>query len=301
VDLRLISFAGSVSAITYSGDRPAQIVDFLYRHTAPTGNKDNGEIENTLHPYPSYRLLAGSMSDDLTLHRGDTLLYQGNSLPLVTELLLGDMAHYLTAQSHSGLVFHAAAVALNKRGLLLPGLSGAGKSTLVAWLLCQGFDYLTDELVFIPWGSVTMQGFTRPLNLKAPLWSILPVGLNLAQPAGQILTTPHTDLVQPTLFRPDNTAGEVTLAQIVFPSYQSGSELALQSISGARAGLGLMECLLNARNLPEHGLSETGRLARQIPAYQLRYGHCSQLEQWLETLPGHGEASQVIDGGRILL
>jgi len=59
-------------------------------------------------------------------------------------------------------LFHAAALAWQGRGLLLPGKISAGKTTLTAWLLSRGLDYLTDELVFIPQGTVAVRGLARP-------------------------------------------------------------------------------------------------------------------------------------------
>jgi hypothetical protein len=44
---------------------------------------------------------------------------------------------------------HAAGLSLNGKGLLLPGTSGAGKSTLTIALLRAGFDFLTDDTIFL--------------------------------------------------------------------------------------------------------------------------------------------------------
>ena len=54
-------------------------------------------------------------------------------------------------------------------------------------------------------------------------------------------------------------------------------EFAFEPLSGAQAGLALMECLVNARNLPGHGLAEAARLARNAPAFRLRYSHFEQI------------------------
>jgi hypothetical protein len=50
-----------------------------------------------------------------------------------------------------------------------------------------------------------------------------------------------------------------------------------------------MGCLINARNLPEHGFLEVTRLARTVPAFSLRYGDFAQLEQWVVTLEGSSD------------
>ncbi|MFN8459219.1 MAG: hypothetical protein U0401_31980 [Anaerolineae bacterium] len=107
------------------------------------------------------------------MSRGETLLYRGDYPAVAAELLLGDSCHHLADRSQGGLLLHAASLTWQDRGLLLPGTSGAGKTALTAWLLSQGFGYLTDELVFVPWGQNSVRALTRPLNLKRParfLW-----------------------------------------------------------------------------------------------------------------------------------
>jgi hypothetical protein len=166
---RLVSFANSTITVTYHGDLPAQIVDFLYRHIPV--------IPNASSPTLTYHLRSDE-PDLLTLQRGDTLLYRGHSAAAAAELLLGDSGQALAASSRGGLLFHAAGLSGSGRGLLLSGPTGCGKSTLAAWLLSRGLAYLSDELVFVASGSATLQGFTRPLNLKPPARSVLPAGLD---------------------------------------------------------------------------------------------------------------------------
>ncbi|GIK40681.1 MAG: hypothetical protein BroJett011_45140 [Chloroflexota bacterium] len=263
---RLVSFANSTIAVTYHGDLPAQIVDFLYRHISA--------IPNAPPPTLTYHL-CGDEPDLLTLQRGDTLLYRGHSAAAAAILLLGDSGQALAASSQGGLLFHAAGLAQLGHGLLLPGPTGCGKSTLAAWLLSRGLAYLSDELIFVASGSVMLQGFTRPLNLKPPARSILPADLD-----APLFSTPYTDLVSPAC-----TLNTAPLIQIIFPTYQPGGSFSLRPLSPARAGLALMQCLLNARNLPDHGFAEISRLTRQAPAYQLDYGHFEQLQGWLESQP----------------
>jgi len=71
---------------------------------------------------------------------------------------------------------------------------------------------------------------------------------------------------------------------MIFPRYQPDVEFALRPISKAQAGLALMECLINARNLPGHGLSEIARLAQVAPAYKLSYANFDQIGERIEAL-----------------
>lgn len=274
METRLITFAGNSLAILYSGGRPARIVDFLYRYAPADGD---------VPPHLTYRLTSGEESGQV-LYRGDTLLYEGDSEATLAELLLGDTCRHLTAGSRGGLMFHAAGLVWGGKGILLPGAVGAGKTTLAAWLATKGLDYLTDELVFVRQGADVMQAFTRPLKLKSSARVVLQDRFDFEGNAGSILEGRRFFLVPPALLKPTNTLSEPPLSLIIFPSYQPGSRFKLRHLSQAQAGLALMQCLVNARNLPEHGFPEVVRLAKTAPAYQMSYSNFDQLDGYLETL-----------------
>lgn len=203
---------------------------------------------------------------------------------VLAERWLGDACYHLADRSQGGLLLHAAALTWQGRGLILPGVSGTGKTTLTAWLLTQGFDYLTDELVFIPAGADTLQVFTRPLNLKANVSAALAQFVDIEGQAESILSSSTSLLVPPAVLKPTNTLSEPTLYLIIFPRYCSCSQFNLRPFSRARAGMFLMECLINARNLPDHGFAEIARLCRQVPAYQMSYSKFDQLAEQMDSL-----------------
>ena len=273
---RLASFAGSAVAIEYSGSRIAAIIDFLYRHV-PAGSD--------VPPHVTYRAVPGAQPGALALYRDDTLIYAGDSEAVLAELLMGDACYHLADRSRGGLLFHAAGLIWQGKGLILPGRIGAGKTTLAAWLVAQGLDYLTDELVFVPHGTNAVQAFTRPLNVKKSSRAALQTALSFDFEAhtAHILSTPHSDLIPPALLRPVQLS-EPHLGLIVFPRYLPGSDLALRPLSKAQAGLALMECLVNARNLPGYGFAEIARLARTAPAYKLNYADFDQISERIEAL-----------------
>jgi hypothetical protein len=274
----LVSFAGSTVAIEYSGARMAAIIDFLYRHIP---------ADSDVPPHVTYRAEPGAQPDALTLYRDDTLIYEGDSDAILAELLMGDANYHLADRSRGGLLFHAGGLTWQGKGIILPGKMGAGKTTLTTWLVAQGLDYLTDELVFVPHGADTIQTLTRPLNVKKPSWVALQTvpSCDLEAQAARILSTPRSDLIPPDLLGPVQLS-EPPLGLILFPQYLPGSEFALQPLSKAQAGLALMECLINARNLPDHGLSEIARLAQVAPAYKLTYADFDQIRGPVEVLLG---------------
>ena len=272
---RLISFAGSTITIEYDADQAAHLVDFLYHFILPVAN---GQPT----PHKAYHLQASD--GQLRLYEKESGLCRTGPAAVVAEYLLGETCYQLAQQSQGGLLFHAAGLARQNKGLLLPGTMGAGKSTLAAWLVSRGFDYLSDELVFIPDGTDTMRCFARPLNLKHPSRLALQDQLDYAAQSEHILTTPALDLVPAYLFNPNTTVSQPPLKLIIFPHYQAGAEFDLSSLSKAQAGLAAMQCLVNARNLTGHGFAEISRLAAQVPAYKLDYACFSQIGHHIETL-----------------
>jgi hypothetical protein len=215
------------------------------------------------------------------------LRYTGDCDACLAEQLLGDVGYALADKSWDGLLFHAGALAWDGKGLLLPGSIGAGKTTLTMWLAVQGLGglaYLSDEMAFFPAGSHAMQTYTRPLNLKSAARAALKDWFDFEGQADRLLSTPHGDLIPPELLSFAGPRAETPLGLIIFPRYAAGSELELRPLSQAQAGLALMECLVNARNLPDHGFSEIVRLARAAHAYQIRYSDFAQVGDLIEKL-----------------
>jgi hypothetical protein len=277
---RLICFAGSSVATEYEGERAARIVDFLYRHI-PSGD-DHGTA-----PHVIYRVAPGAEAEKLALCRGADLLYEGDNEATLAELLLGETGRSLADKSRGGLLFHAGALAWKGKGLLLPGAIGAGKTTLTTWLALKGIgglEYLSDEMIFFPDGSDSMQTYTRPLNLKRPARTALKDLFDFEGNADRILSTTYSDLISPELVNFTGPRHETPVNLILFPRYAAGSVFELKSLSKAQAGLALMERLVNARNLPDHGFREIARLVRTAPGYKMSYAHFDQIGEQVETL-----------------
>ena len=278
---REVSFGGSAVTVEYEGESAAWVVDFLYRYISP--------IHDTS-PHVTYRVI--EKERQLFLYRDDELLYAGNSKGAAADWLMGDSCHQLVERSRGGLLFHAAALARSGRSLILPGTIGAGKSTLTAWLAARGWAYLTDEMVYISSESGYFSAFTRPLNLKTPSRQPLTGLFDFDRPFEHMLLTPQGMLLSPALLNaalPDSHCERAQFSKqshalFVFPRYVPGGELELCSLSAAQTGLALMECLVNARNLPDHGFAQAARLARQSPGYTLRYGHFEQIGGQIEAL-----------------
>jgi hypothetical protein len=195
------------------------------------------------------------------------------------EILMGMLVSKLIANSHQQAVYHAGGLAKEGRGLVLCGDSGSGKSTLTAYLVSKGFDYLTDEIVGFSLEGKTVVGLPRPIILKqrpeSGWQSWLP-------PDNQekFEVFPHGGIwVDPDLFRPGAVTHSAKPAVIFFPRFQSGQGFEWQELSQAETAFELMQRLVNAKNLPNHGFTFTTQLARKIKAYRLTYGEITD-EMW---------------------
>ena len=200
---------------------------------------------------------------------------------MVAEALLGQVGHHLADKSQGGLLFHSGGVVWGDGGMILPGGIGAGKSTLTAWFLRQGFTYLTDEMVFVPEGATEFHGFTRPLTIKSSARPAVQALLS-ADDEGSIWRTPGVDILPVSILGAPQVAAQAPIRLILFPSFKLGAALNWSPLTKAQTGLRLMECLVNARNLPDHGFAQVARLARLAPAYSLEYGNFEQLAPLLE-------------------
>jgi hypothetical protein len=267
-----IAFAGALVRIEHHGRRPARIVRFLFRDAARS---------RTRSPDSTFVLSDSPTEDGLRLDRDGASRYQGNSDAAAAATLLEAVLYDLADYSRGGLVFHAAAVVRDGRTMLLPGQTGAGKTTLTSWLLSKGLRYQSDELAFIASGSLAVSGLPRPLNVKRQATGILETELGVDTLVPDVMRTPAASLVPVRLLSPEGPAGPAELGEIVFPRHDARATFGLTRLSPAQAGLRLMGCLINARNLDMHGFPEVTRLVRERPAYDLSYGSFDQLGEWI--------------------
>ena len=78
---------------------------------------------------------------------------------------------------------HAACVGLHGRGVLLMGPSGSGKSTVTMLCLLQGFDFLSEDSVFVAPRTMRATGVANFLHVRADSlkWIAKPVARRIRQ------------------------------------------------------------------------------------------------------------------------
>jgi len=269
----LIHFGSSTVAVDYQGQRSGELVKYLFEHVTQAAGGS---------PYFRFRLIDGGAPGALLLTADDGSRLESVRAGELAEYLLGQVCFRLADQARAGLLFHAAALSWQGRGLLLPGPTGRGKSTLAAWLLGRGFRYLTDELVYVGEGANCLQALSRPLNLKRTARPALASQIDWEGSQAVIWSSALADIVPVRLLSPLPPAGECPLNVMIFPNFETESACEFERLSPAQAGLNLMKGLINARNLAGHGFAEVARLARRVPAYRLKYGAFDQLGSRIE-------------------
>ena len=73
---------------------------------------------------------------------------------------------------------------------------------------------------------------------------------------------------------------------MIFPRFAKSETLSIEPLTPAQAGLELMRCNVNARNLAAHGFDVVSSLARSVPAVVLHYGSFEQLNGVLDIFAG---------------
>lgn len=188
--------------------------------------------------------------------------------------------HLIVAEARRA-IFHAALLSCNGHGILLPAVAGSGKTTLAAWLLGQGFDFCSDELAAVA-GTGESDGLTRPLNIKPGSMPVVN-GFDWLHEAQQLARLSCGVMLLPWARAPVHS---LPLQLVVSPKFVPGAPFHVQPLSPGRCALTLMESLLNARNLPKHGLTLTTSLAATLPGYRLTYSRLEDVSQWLADMRG---------------
>ena len=272
VDSRLISFGGTAIELEFAGTRATEIVEFLFPNRVDDGSAD---------PHLRMRIQENPDDGELEFHCAGELQRKHKSAGIIAHEILEATCFHLAGASTTGVVLHAAALMWEGCAVLFPGRSGSGKTTLSGFLGSQGFQYLSDELIYVASASLAIEAFARPLKIKEAGVKVLDRYLSFGDCEARTLRNDGALLFAA---HGERLPSEIPATAIVFPEYAHGVPFQLNAVTPAHAGLTLMECLLNARNLPGHGFSEVTRLARSIPAVSLRYGSLEQVGQHLGSI-----------------
>ncbi len=191
-----------------------------------------------------------------------------------------DIMAKLTVACNKRLVFHAAGVALDDRGVILCAASDSGKSTLAAWLLGSGFDFLTDEMIAIGSDDTTIQGLPFPIVLKSGSEFVWKRWGNEAQ-TKNIQYFNGAMWVDAEAFRPNAVIASTTARLLIFPRYEARATFQVQPLSKARAVFRLLPRVINFTTFADRGQEIATSFVKRIPAYSLVYSDINEATAWI--------------------
>ena len=266
-----VHFAGNTAR--FSSDH-AGILEALKTHFKYCIGEDGPVVA-------SYKITALNETD-FSVSANDADLFSKFKYDQVLWYLMQDSTSRLNGAARAGLVFHAAALSHRDTGLILCGSSGSGKSSLAAWLLVNGLQYLTDEVIVFPVNGGEIGGFCRSITLKPGSSFIWQRWLRNTEADGFHQFEDGRVWIAPTLLNPHAVQTRVTPRILIFPRYSPEKELNIRPLTAASALFHLLQCLVNARNFSDGGLAPTTRLARQVTAYTLTYSDIESAALWIK-------------------
>lgn len=168
---------------------------------------------------------------------------------------------------------HAAGLSVNGRGLLLSGNSGAGKTTLAVALVRAGFDFLSDDTLFLTTGrgDLRVLSFPDQSDVADETVSMFPELRDAANPAG-FRVGPKSQIRVEDVYGV-NTVWECRPAVVVFPRIGHAARSVLTPVDRDEALLELLPnmFLTQAASSQAH-LDALTRLAREARCYRLETG-----------------------------
>ncbi len=267
-----VELGGATARLEADDATAAERLDFLCAGMATERRADAAVV---------FRLGAGTEPGSSAVYRDDVLVYQDRSAGGASAILLEKLQEHLVQQCSDGILLHAAALARNTRSLLLAGKTGAGKTTLATWLVRRGFDYLTDELVWIDASGTVLRGFARPLHLKTgagPLFADLFAG-NRSDAVAETACGYHLS----PLRLGARVRHEAQPDVLVFPRYTPGARTDLRPLSKAQCATRVMSCLVNAQGRALPGFDDVTRLVHDVSAYAMVYSDLDEAGHALES------------------
>jgi hypothetical protein len=270
---RLVHFAGNTVRIDSDLPEIASVVGAHLKHCSG----ENGPI------IANYKITTVNNTDYKVSVDGSDLS-SGLNYDQTLWILMQDVITRLNGISTTDLVFHAAALALDNRGIIICGQSGCGKSSIAAWLTANGFQYLTDEVISLPRNSDEIRGLCRSIVLKHGSAFIWQRWLSKKDADDFLHFNDDSAWIEPALFYKDAARASVKPWVLIFPRFVPEAEFLAKRLTPANALFRLLQCLVNARNFPDHGMSATTRLARQVTSYSLVYSNIESAAKWINQI-----------------
>jgi hypothetical protein len=268
---RIIQFAGHAIKFNIAPREILQAVDVHFAHCL-------GEEQSVISEYQ----VEARQEAGFSIQKDRQLFMSNLTAEQVLFHLMQDGLTTLNGASKTNLIFHAAALSYQERGLLLCGKSGSGKSTLAAWLTSNGCQYLTDEVIAHPLAKGEVSGFCRSLVLKSTSAVVWQPWLAGAEAGTYLKMNDGSAWITPTLLNANAVRVRVVPYVILFPTYSAEAAFEIEQLTPASTLFMLLQCLVNARNFSDHGMLATKHLSQKVSAYRFTYSNIEQACEWIQ-------------------
>ena len=225
--------------------------------------------------------VAASTESTFAISEAGNVLFSGLDYDLTLQLLMTELISRLVTVCERSLVLHAAALAHEGSAVVLCAQSGGGKSSLAAWLTADGFQYMTDEVIEIPLEDDCVHGFPRSIFLKRGSAFIWHGRLPQADSPRFLRFADNAAWIDPQFLHPNETSSTAAPRILLFPRYVPKAPLQAELLTKAEALFHLLQTLVNARNLPGHGMDAAARLTHQVTSYSLTYSSLEEASKWI--------------------
>ncbi|MFT5699392.1 MAG: hypothetical protein ACI8ZB_002250 [Desulforhopalus sp.] len=257
-----VGFCDQYVTIKYNDQKCENLIDFL------CCDLQKGE---NVSPCAVYNLVASGQEFMLSRQQKKEIIYSGKCRYELAYSLVNEIIHQCIVDNSRGFAIHAAAIGTERGGVLLPGTSGSGKSTLTTFLVSNGCNYLTDELVVLTPENHRILPLTRPFCIKSDGVGVLSTFLTFD--SSEVIKGSGGIMLPHRLVNRLFSACTPPLSMILFPVYQKGATVELTKLSSALGCAKLIKCYVNARNIQDHGISGLAEITRNTPIYRLNYGN----------------------------
>ncbi len=161
---------------------------------------------------------------------------------------------------------HAAAVALNGKGVVVVGQSGAGKTSIAIACALAGWDYLGDDAVILRANPAEVGAIYNSARLRSDMFDVFPeamaASLGISDDAGEA----KAEIDMALLHRCDRDGAEV--GAIIVPQRSGGSRIGFAPMSRPDAVRTLMAATRQSIMGDDHAtFDKLATLVRTVPCY----------------------------------
>lgn len=201
---------------------------------------------------------------------------------------------YLTLIPKDNVIgLHGAAVAKDGTAYLLLAKTSSGKSTLTSFLCLSGYQYITDDEIFISQETLKLQPAYKKLSLRPQGYKILQDAFENTEGPAKILEEAmhvkyggiHSYLLD---FKKEDQYEEYKIGGIIFLTGYSSKEPYLKRLDGCEGFINLLKGQLSAANdkrcPPSVPVKYKALIALSKITYEMRYAELWTAETYLKHL-----------------